>query len=98
MPDNIGRHDLDRIHERLDQSHETLASVRVAVARIETWIQGRPNFPPRPCPDFVSHVEEHKKAEEENRKTWKDIAMGLIGPTLAAAGGSLAMWLGLTHK
>lgn len=67
MADGITRQDLDRIHSRLDQTLDTQTQLQVAVARIEQKIEMAPKpptIPARPCPDFVSHIAEHKKAEE----------------------------------
>lgn len=89
MPDYMTRQDMDRLHQRLDESGAVLTQVQIAVARIEQKIELSPKIPARPCPDFLAHKAEHESAAKEKKSVLAWVAQTILAPLLAAIGGAL---------
>jgi len=66
----VDRADIDRIHQRIDatqaqnaKQNEILTAIQVQLMEVATIVKATPPHPNRPCPDFCSHMQEHKASD-----------------------------------
>lgn len=75
MAGEVGKDDVNRLHQRIDEMNNAITGLAVNVAKLGTVIERLPALPSRPCKDFQDHIQEHKS----NQRDWRVMLIGLVG-------------------
>tara|TARA_Y100000310_G_scaffold277514_1_gene295321 strand:+ start:448 stop:732 length:285 start_codon:yes stop_codon:yes gene_type:complete len=90
----VTRPDLDRIHEKLDDTNKVLGALTVTVAKIATTMEERP----RPCLEYTQLRRDHDRHVEAHtavKRTWQQsVIKAVVDVVKVAVVGLVCFWIG----
>jgi hypothetical protein len=89
--------DIVRLWDAIDGQRKDLGQIATGLAVMGEQMRGiREDMKAhvRPCEDIKKHIDAHVKQEDLEKQTWRDVALRVLGPTLAGIGGGVAAFFG----
>lgn len=90
--------DTNRLWDAIEIQRKELAQMGTSLAVMGEQMRGmREDMKAhvRPCEDFRNHLEAHVREQERAKQTWREVALRVVTPICYAAGGAIAMLLGI---